>query len=118
MEKILLVEDDDDVREPLAELLQDRGYEVVAAVNGRDAMAELKRSPAPCLIILDLMMPVMDGWEFRAQQMADPDLSAIPVVVLSGIADAKQHAINLKAVDYLAKPIDLGRLYKAVEEHC
>lgn len=118
MEKILLVEDDDDIRETLAELLGERGYEVIAVTNGRDAIAELRSSSAPCLIILDLMMRVMDGWQFRAQQMADQKLSAIPVVVLSGIPDARQHAINLKAVDYLGKPLDLDRLYKTIEQYC
>jgi CheY-like chemotaxis protein len=118
MEEILLVEDDDDIRETLADLLRSRGYAVTAVTNGRDAIEWLKRSAAPCLIILDLMLPIMDGWEFRAQQMTDPSLAAIPVIVLSGISDAKQHAVNLRAVDYLPKPIDLDRLYKTVEQHC
>jgi CheY-like chemotaxis protein len=118
MEEILLVEDDDDIRETLADLLRSRGYAVTAVTNGRDAIEWLKSSAAPCLIILDLMLPIMDGWEFRAQQMSDPNLSAIPIIVLSGIPDAKQHAVNLRAVDYLPKPIDLDRLYKTVEQHC
>ncbi len=118
MEEILLVEDDDDIRESLIDLLQDRGYAVTAVTNGRDALARLTSGPAPCLIILDLMLPIMDGWEFRAQQTANPTWAEIPVVVLSGVPDAQQHALKLKAADFLGKPIDLDRLYRTVEQHC
>lgn len=118
MDEILLVEDDDDIRESLTELLRSRGYEVTAVTNGRDALERLMSGPPPCMIILDLMLPVMDGWEFRAQQMANSNWAAIPVVVLSGVPDAQQHALNLKAADFLGKPIDLDRLYKTVEQYC
>ncbi len=118
MDEILLVEDDDDIRESLSELLRSRGYAVTAVTNGRDALARLQSGPAPCIIILDLMLPIMDGWEFRAQQMTNPAWAAIPVVVLSGVPDAQQHALKLEAADFLGKPIDLERLYKTVEQHC
>jgi CheY-like chemotaxis protein len=118
MEEILLVEDDDDIRESLTDLLRARGYAVTAVGNGRDALDRLMTGPAPCMIILDLMLPIMDGWEFRAQQMANPSWAAIPVVVMSGVSDGHLHALNLKAADFLGKPIDLERLYKTVELHC
>lgn len=118
MDEILLVEDDDDLRESLADLLRARGYEITAVTNGRDALQRLMSGPSPCLIILDLMLPIMHGWEFRAQQMANPVWAAIPVVVLSGVPDTQQHALNLNAADFLGKPIDLERLYKTVEQHC
>ncbi|MBC7545053.1 MAG: response regulator, partial [Candidatus Sericytochromatia bacterium] len=81
---ILIVEDDIDIRETLAEILADEGYSVASAANGLDAISYLQTEAMPCVILLDLMMPVMSGWEFRAKQQQDPTLAGIPVVVLSG----------------------------------
>ena len=80
---ILIVEDDSDLREALSEVLRDEGYSVESAADGREALDRLRRDLRPSLILLDLTMPVMNGWQFRAEQRRDPALSEIPVVVLS-----------------------------------
>src|ERR1700739_2929603 len=98
METILLIEDDDDIRESLADILKLRNYQVVAVANGRDALDWLALGENPCLIILDLMLPVISGWEFRNQQLADPKWAQIPTVLLSGINDLAQHSQRLQAV--------------------
>lgn len=115
---VLLIEDDADMREGMASLLEHRGHRVVTAEHGRAALEALADKGRPCLIILDLMMPVMNGWELRAELMADPDLSEIPVVVLSGVADIEQECETLGAADYLTKPIDFNKLYGLVRAHC
>src|SRR6476661_1385409 len=85
---VLVVEDDDDTRDSLQELLGNEGYAVLAAANGAAALSLLRAAPRartpPCdLVILDLMMPVMNGWDFRARQRADPTLAGIPVLLMS-----------------------------------
>lgn len=115
---VLLVEDDPDVREDLAYLLQQKGYSVDTAENGREALQRIQETGAPCIVILDLMMPVMDGWEFRAAMLKEPALREVPVVLVSGVADLTQDARLLKAADYLTKPVNLKRLYALVEQYC
>jgi CheY-like chemotaxis protein len=109
----LLVDDDADCREMLADLLSNEGYMVVSAENGRQALDYLSRSSAE-LIILDLMMPVMSGWEFRALQRSDPRLESLPVVVMT--ASGLVHDIDADAV--VRKPIDFGRLMSLVKKNC
>ena len=70
------------------------------------------------MILLDLMMPVMDGWQLRAELLKDPRLASTPVVLLSGVADLSSEARTLQAIDYLLKPIDLKRVYQLVETYC
>jgi CheY-like chemotaxis protein len=111
---LLLVEDDPDVREDLGFLLQQQGHSVVLAAHGREALDLLMQGLRPRMIILDLMMPVMDGWQLRAELLKTPELAAIPVVLLSGVADLAQQAEALNAASYLTKPIDLARLYRVV----
>jgi CheY-like chemotaxis protein len=114
---ILVVDDDSAIRETLAELLQDEGYVVVTAVNGRDALDKLRsHSPGrPCVILLDLMMPVMTGAEFHAEQQKDPVLSSIPVVVISADRDLKSKSFGS---DYLSKPVRIDTVLGAIERHC
>jgi CheY-like chemotaxis protein len=114
---ILLVEDNADSREMLALILQGEGYNVWEAGNGQEALEMLERLPRPCIILLDLMMPVMDGWEFRLRQQQDPRLSSIPVVVVSAVHDADAHAA-LAATRWLKKPLDIGVLLQTVGVHC
>jgi CheY-like chemotaxis protein len=114
---ILVVDDDLDIRETLAELLQDEGYTVVLAAHGGEALDVLRRNPRPALILLDLMMPIMNGWQFRAEQQRDPEIAGIPVVIIS--AAARDDAISgLGPAQFLKKPINLDQLLAAVEEHC
>lgn len=109
---ILLVEDDDDSREMLATVLGFSGRNVVTACNGMEAY-NLARQHHPSLIILDLMMPVMSGEEFRRAQLANADIRRIPVLILSAHHDARKIAKRMKAAGCLMKPVDfedLGRL--------
>src|SRR5205823_13422880 len=84
---VLIVDDDPALRESLSEVLEDAEYSPLVAANGQEALAFLRQGYKPCVILLDLMMPIMDGWQFRAAQLADPDLGPIPVVVLSAVND-------------------------------
>ncbi|MFO0581640.1 MAG: response regulator [Anaeromyxobacter sp.] len=109
--RVLLVEDDPDIRESLSEALRYEGYEVELAWHGREALARLARDPLPDVILLDLMMPVMNGWEFREAQLEDAALADIPVVVISA------QAPGACAPDrYLPKPFSLGDLFAAIDE--
>ena len=110
---LLIVEDDQDIREALDGLLRMEGYDVVGCSNGLEALQQLRRGPQPDVILLDLMMPVMDGWQFRIEQKRDPSLAAIPVVALSADATPKAAAIDAEA--YLKKPVDYETLVETIE---
>jgi CheY-like chemotaxis protein len=117
--RVLVVDDEEMIRESLVEILADSGYEPVPAVDGRDALAKLKAGdPRPCVILLDLMMPGMDGWSFREQQREDPELAPIPVIVLSAHPDLAANARDLDVADYLAKPLRVATLLERVRHHC
>ena len=118
METILLVEDDSDIRESLAELLLLRGYQVTAVADGREALNYLETGDLPCLIILDLMLPVMSGWEFRHRQLSDARWSSIPTILLSGVNNLFQESQRLQAVAFIPKPIDIQSLYKTIDRYC
>ena len=113
---VLIVDDHTDLRKVTASVLSCNGYEVIEAPDGRDAIQSLCHH-APDLVILDLNMPVMDGWQFRAEQQRLPDghLSAIPVLLLSGAENANDHAAKLKAVGFVKKPFNPVELLAAVE---
>jgi CheY-like chemotaxis protein len=114
---ILLIEDDAGVRDVLTDILRDEGYAVAAAKNGREALGYLESNPAPRLIMLDLMMPVMDGQAFRAEQLKIPTFAVIPTVVLSAARNGKETAEALGAQGYLQKPIDLEALLAVIVQH-
>jgi CheY-like chemotaxis protein len=113
---ILIVEDDADLREMMAQLLTLEGFRAETVANGRDALEYLRRGDPPDLILLDLMMPVMDGWEFRRQQREDPALANVPVVVLSALDQAR--VADLGGTAFLKKPLDFDRLLELVRQHC
>ena len=115
---ILIIEDDDTIRETLADILEYEGYTVSTAPNGSEALTYLQTNPAPHLILLDLMMPEMSGWEMRSQQLQEPKLAAIPVVILSGVHDLRQQATTLASAGYLPKPLDVNRLLATVRRYC
>jgi CheY-like chemotaxis protein len=116
---VLVVDDDDDIRECILEVLQHNGYTVSAAVNGEEALRQLRSSARlPCLILLDLMMPVMDGWRFRSAQIGDPRLESIPVIVLTAHGSAEQAAAEMKTAGLLDKPLKLDTLLEVVRRHC
>lgn len=101
------------------EYLRFHGIEVVGAENGLIALQAL-REHRPCVILLDLSMPVMDGWRFRQEQKQLPDgeLAGTPVVVLSALNDAQQHAKTLGAADFIPKPIDFDRMVDVIRGFC
>ena len=111
--RVFLIEDDPAIRESLVGILEDEGYEVSSAENGQDALRRLHTERAPDIIVLDLRMPVMDGWEFRAIQKDDPRLGRIPVVAMS--ADRSPQAVTISAQAYLRKPLDVDELLRAIE---
>src|SRR5262249_36376832 len=115
---ILVVEDDEDIRGAMAAFLDAEGYRVVEAANGQEALRELRAVNGFCLVLLDLYMPVMNGWEFRAEQLRDPAIAAVPVVVVSADRGAGEKAKQLGAIDYMVKPIDFDRLLRAVAINC
>ena len=116
---VLIVEDDPDIRGAIVDVLTDGNYRPLQASNGADALAELRTAAlAPCVILLDVMMPVMDGREFRDQQRGDESLRGIPVVVLSADADATAYAEQMEAAGFLKKPVDLTTLLQTVERFC
>lgn len=114
---VLVVDDEEDVREALAALIGRWGFEVVTAGSGREALALLRSGPAPRLLLLDLTMPDVNGWSVRADMLADPELSRIPVVLLSGVADAPLQSKVLQTEDLLSKPIDVEKLRALLHRH-
>ena len=114
---VLVVEDDFDLCDALVPILEYEGHRVVSAANGREALDRLQAMPPPSVILLDLMMPVMDGWQFREEQLHDPKLAGIPVVIVSGqgllMRQAPAHGVS----EVLRKPLELRDLLTAVERH-
>jgi len=117
---VLVVDDDKDIRESLTEILTDEGYPAVAAENGQEALEQIRRlaNGPPSLVLLDIMMPVMDGWQFRRAQLNDPSLRSIPIIVLTAHADADIIAREIGAVGFLKKPLSVGALLTAIERFC
>lgn len=114
---VLLIDDDPDVRALLSEFLEDQGYDVVACENGADALAWLHEGVMPELILLDLKMPVMDGYAFRAAQLEDPRFATIPVVVISN--ERWVDTARLAGAGLLPKPFRVQQLVRAIETlHC
>ena len=113
---VLIVEDDEDLRDMMAQMLTIEGFDAATAANGREALEYLHATAKPNVILLDLMMPVMDGWEFRRQQQADPELAPVPVIVLSALDPARAAGVDAAAV--LKKPLDFDRLLELVRQHC
>ena len=112
---ILVVEDDHDVRDAMVEVLQAEGYDAVAAGDGKEALEHLQAGLEPCLIVLDLMMPVMDGWKFMEQHEVRDSNAPIVVVSAYGSADAVRSA---GVAAYMHKPVDVDDLLGVIARHC
>ena len=112
---VLIIEDEDDVREAFADLLKHRGYHVTTAANGQEALAFLAQHPDPCVVLLDLVMPVMDGWQFLSALQSDPALAQLPVVIVSAHAGSHPPA---GSIEILRKPFELDDFFAVVERHC
>jgi CheY-like chemotaxis protein len=115
---VLIVDDDHPVVESLQEFLEDEGFQVVIAADGQAALDELRRGLRPCVILLDLMMPRMNGWEFRREQQQDDDLKDIPIVVVSAVPLNSAARAQLGDVDFVPKPPSLLHLLAVVRRHC
>jgi CheY-like chemotaxis protein len=116
---VLVVDDDEAIRESLSELLGDEGYRVQTAANGAEALS-LLRPPSqlrPCVILLDLMMPIMNGQEFYAEQQRDPTLATIPIVVISADKNIALKATGFRG-DFLPKPVRLDTVLGVLDRHC
>lgn len=116
--EILVVEDDADLRESLSQALRDHGFSVTAAANGREALDRLGGGLRPSVILLDLMMPVVSGWQLRDALLEDPELAAIPQLIVSAYVDEKERAVlGLPPDDCIRKPFQLGVLIETIERH-
>jgi len=113
---VLIVDDDGDLRDMMAQLLMLEGFQAASVANGREALEYLHQSTKPDVILLDLMMPVMDGWEFRRRQQADPAVADVPVIILSALDPARASGVNANA--FLKKPLDFDRLLSLVRAYC
>ena len=116
MHKVLIVEDDEGVREVLREALEDEGYWVGCAADGEEALRMLRAEPAPCLVLLDLVLPGLNGWQLREKQLADPFLAQFPVVVLTATSTLEAAAISADA--WLKKPAPLEEVLATVARFC
>jgi CheY-like chemotaxis protein len=116
---VLVVDDDADLRDSIEAALASHGHPVVQAADGAEALAWLqKETQGPCLVLLDLMMPGMNGFELRSRMVADPALAAIPVVVITGagvLAERRAHELE---AEILPKPIELATLLRTVRRFC
>lgn len=111
---VVVVEDDDDIRDTFRDVLEDEGYRVYTACNGVEALAILHDlHGGPCLVLLDLMMPIMNGWQFLLALRKDPELLQVPVVILSAAPEE-----NPAAVRVMGKPIDVDTLLDTVRTFC
>jgi two-component system, chemotaxis family, chemotaxis protein CheY len=110
---VLVVDDDPDILEALSEILEAEGFEIRRARNGKEALEKLAPDP-PQLILLDLMMPVMDGWEFAQRMRQRPEVAGIPIIVLSADRNVGSKATDIGAVGHLAKPFELNDLLDMV----
>jgi CheY-like chemotaxis protein len=115
--QVLIVEDDRDTREMLERFLQFEGFEVRTAANGEAALHSLHTGGSPCVILLDLMMPVMNGWQFREAQAQDPELAGIPVIVVTA-AGSRSDIPAIHADGWLSKPVDLDKLLTTIGSFC
>jgi DNA-binding response OmpR family regulator len=113
---VLIVEDDVDTRDMLEQFLQMEGFRVETAANGKLALERLNGGAHACVILLDLMMPVMDGWQFRREQVHTEALANIPVIVVS--AAGRERLEQIEADAYLSKPVNLDELLARVTQYC
>lgn len=112
MPSVLVVDDERDIREAVSEVLVEHGYEVLGASDGAEGLCKL-REHHPAVVLLDLMMPGMNGWEFRKAQQHDPEVSGIPVIVVSALGKVA----GLDAAEFLEKPFELEDLLTAVRHY-
>ncbi|MDQ5857026.1 MAG: response regulator [Acidobacteriota bacterium] len=115
---VLVVDDDKDLLNVLREVIEEEGYRVLTAQNGEVALELLRSGEDPCMILLDLKMPGMDGHEFRRRQLAEPRFAAIPVVGFTGLENGEEVAHQLTLASVLRKPVHLHHLLETVAHYC
>lgn len=115
---VLVVDDDGDLLDVVRSVIEEEGYRVLTARDGKQAFEILGDHETPCLILLDLRMPGMDGPEFRRRQLADPRLAGIPVVGFSGLSNGDGEARLVALSSYLRKPVHLHQLLETVAHYC
>ena len=115
---VLVIDDAEDVCVALTELLEEEGFAATTARDGREALDLLLGGLRPCAILLDLMMPGMNGWDFRAEQMRVPEFATIPVAVLSASYNAKSTLAQFGDVEFIAKPAPTSAIIAFVKRHC
>lgn len=115
---VLLVEDEPGARTALKELLEAGGYQVAAAGGGVEALHYLRDHPAPDVIVTDLVMGLMSGWELSERRQVDPRLEGVPLVLVSGVPELEVHAEALGAAAYFSKPVDAMELLRTLDRLC
>lgn len=113
---ILVVDDEPSLVEAMTSVLEDEGYSVTSAADGAAALRALHDGLRPCLAILDLMMPSMNGWELRAAMLADPSLANIPVAIVSAFARGEMATLQPSAI--LEKPFQLSEIVELADRYC
>lgn len=111
----MVIEDEQEIRYTLKDFLEFEGYQVLAAENGFEAMEQLKTSPAPHLILLDMKMPIMNGWQFAGEYLNKYDHTS-PIVVITAAADAEQRAKDINAEGWISKPFNLDSLLTKIKQ--
>ena len=115
---ILIVDDNLDMRDAMQLMLETEGYVVVTASDGREALGALSSGLRPCVIVMDLSMPVMNAIEFRQQQLGHRDLADIPFIAYSAVLDVRSRARDLRASGYLEKPTEFQHVLSIIRQHC
>jgi CheY-like chemotaxis protein len=115
---ILIVDDDAAMRDAMRSLLEEEGYRVATANDGREALRILLAGLSPCVIVMDMVMPVMDGVAFRTEQLKHPPIAAIPFIAYSGVIDVRRAAEQLGAAGYIEKPSEFQYVLSIIRQHC
>ena len=116
--RVLVIDDDDGVRAVMGKQLQHAGFDVVAAATGSEGLEMMRADPSIRVVLLDMIMPAMDGWRFRRAQLDDPSLAPVPAVVLTGAPLPSLVHDQLRAADYLLKPVGRDHLVSVVSNYC
>ncbi len=113
---VLVVDDDAEIRQAIAELLEDEEYGVLLAANGKEALDLVTKGLRPDVILLDVMMPVMDGWHFLSARLKHPDLVEVPIIIISAGQEAEREARNVGVFEVAKKPLHVDDLIRRIEE--
>src|SRR5262249_54388366 len=113
---VLVIDDDAEIRQALAELLEDEEYQVLLAANGKEALDVIAAGPRPDVILLDVMMPVMDGWHFLSARLKHPELVEVPIIIISAGQEAERDARKVGVFEVARKPLHVDDLIQRIED--